>query len=329
MLRVQDSIAERVAKALSVELNPDASGYTRNSKANDLYVKGRVLFNRRDYDSLKKAEMDFRQAIEEDSSFALAYVGVADTMAFGDCYECEKLLDQALKLEPNLGEAYASKGVRQLFYDWDWEQAEQSFKRAIELKPGYVTSYLWYGNLLAITGRLEDAKDTLRRGLQIDPSSHNLLADLGQFYYFSRDYDKATELCEKALEQEPDFYFARAYLSDIYRKLGDWESSIEEGRKSGRGREVIKQYGGRKGYLDHYLSVFKRMHNDEAAYTIARWSAAVGDNQQALEYLEKAYGHRLFLLPFVGADPIFDALRSEPRYQDLLRRMGLTRWLSQ
>lgn len=344
MLKVQDAISERITKALSVELSSDTPSYTRNTKAHDLYAEARALFNRRDSGSIKKAEMRFRQAIEEDPGFALAYVGVADALALQNSfYEARALQEKALSLERNLGEAHASIGFRQMFYDWDWEQAEQSFKRAIDLKPGYGRSYLWYGNLLAITGRLGEAKETMQRGLEIDPFSHNLLADLGQVHYFSRDYDRAIELCEKALEVEPDFMFAYWYLSEIYRQRGEFEKSIEASLRKGfaesgesssrdartEAKNLFRRYDGQRAYLQDSVSDLKRRHPFGLAYEVARLSAALGDKEQAVDYLEKSYQHRIFLLPFVGVDPIFSDLRSEPRYRDLLRRMGLTRLVSQ
>jgi tetratricopeptide (TPR) repeat protein len=152
---------------------------------------------------------------------------------------------------------------------WKWDEAEQSFKRAIELKPGYAAAYQWYGNLLAITGRLDEAKEMLRRGLEIDPASHNLINDLGQFYYFSRDYDKAIELCQKALEIYPEFSFAYNNLEVIYLNLRRFEECFDVTEKLGSitarnwsnadikpktGKEALQIIGGWEKYVRDEIS---------------------------------------------------------------------------
>jgi DNA-binding winged helix-turn-helix (wHTH) protein/TolB-like protein/Tfp pilus assembly protein PilF len=345
ILKVQDSIAERVANALSVELKSPI--YTRSAKAQELYVKGRLFFNQRDQNGIEKAELCFREAIEEDPNFALAYSGLSDiyTINGGGGSWGEATLKQALKLGGALGEVYASQGFRLMFIDWNWDGAEEAFKRALELKPDYVTTYQWYANLLAITGRLDEAKEMLRRGLEIDPSSYNLMADLGQFYYFSRDYDKALEFCQKALETYPDFIFAHDNLRDIYLKQGRYEESIDTELRAAysdaknyhaqnaqleTAKQLLQAAGGWEGYIRNQIKDFRSKRNQTfSLWGLARNYALLGDKKQALKILDQAYYNHLFMLAFVGADPIFDNLRAEPRYQNLLRRIGLARWLEQ
>ena len=343
ILRVQDSIAERVTKALSIELR--SSSYTKNVKAHEFYVKGRSFLNQRDMAGIAKAQQYFHQAIEEDPDFALAYSGLADlhTMGGAGNYWGEQYLQKALELDETLGEAHASKGFLRMFSDWRWNEAEESFKRAIELKPGYPTAYQWYANLLAITGRLDEAKEMMQRGLEIDPFSHNLLADFGQLYYFSRDYDKALEISQKALKIEPDFAFAYHNLNHIYYKLGRYADSLDMEQKawllesgnvdqayaeSQYGNRLIQKMGGWESYVKSRVtsSVHDRL---KSPFAVARNYLMLGDRKRALDWLDQSYDRSECMLAFVGADPRFDDLRSEPRYQDLLRRMGLTRWLFQ
>ena len=141
---------------------------------------------------MTQAEYFFRRAIERDPDFALAYLGLADSL-FTESQnpEAYSALSKALSLDPNLSEAYATMGFARIFHEWNWQKAEDDLRRAIELKPGYATAHQWYATLLAITGRLDEGKQEIRRALEIDPMSANFLADLGQMHYLAREYSEA------------------------------------------------------------------------------------------------------------------------------------------
>ena len=188
--------------------------YTESADAYQLYLKGRYRWNKRDRADVSEAELLFRKAIEKDPNFALAYVGLADSMVFDARQdETHTAISKALELDPNLGEAYATLGFYQTVHKWKWEEAEARFKKSIELNPGYATAHHWYAVLLGIEGRNDEAKVEMQRALEINPTSYNFLADLGQIYYFNHEYDKAKEYCNRALEIYPDFRFAHGYLS--------------------------------------------------------------------------------------------------------------------
>jgi len=343
VLAMQNAIAEQVANALALKMTDGekaaiAKRYSEDADAFQLYVKGRYYWNKRTWPGMTQAEYFFRQAIERDPDFALAYLGLADMLFTGSAHpEGYTALNKALALDPNLGEAYATMGFTHMFHEWDWQKAEASFRRALELKPGYGTAHQWYATLLAITGRVDEAKREMQRALEIDPMSANFLADLGQMHFFAREYGVAETYCRKALEVAPDFGFAHHYLSDIYVKTGREAEAFEESRKGDRSNAFDAGLADGPG-VDAPLraeslpsgSGFLRQRVKDlggrfrgACYVVARYSALLGEREQALEGLEKSYEARDFFLPFVNADPFFDGLRTEPRFQALVRRLNL------
>lgn len=346
VLAVQNAIAGQVADALALNLSAGekaalAKPYSENADAYQLYVKGRYEWNKRSWPGMNQAEYFFRRAIEHDPDFALAYLGLADRLFTNTADpEAYSAVNKALALDPDLGEAYATMGFAQMFHEWDWQKAEESFKRAIELKPGYGTAHQWYATLLAVTGRVDEAKQEMRRALEIDPMSPNFLADLGQMHYFAREYAEAEAYCRKALEVAPDFIFAHEYLMDIYLKTGREADAFEESRQRDRANafdvapanasetddarlRATYLQSGRSSFLRQRIEALRRGRGPDGCYMLAKTYALLGDREQALARLEKSYEAKDFLLPFVNPDPIFDDLRAEPRYHALLRRMNL------
>jgi DNA-binding winged helix-turn-helix (wHTH) protein/TolB-like protein/Tfp pilus assembly protein PilF len=347
LLAVEDGISEQLAEALALRLSEGekatlAKRYTDNTDAYQLYVKGWYQWNKRNWAGMTDAEYYFRRAIEKDPNFALAYVGLADKMFTAQPVDREAYLavNKAIELDPNLGEAYATLGFAKMFHGWQWQEAEEDFKRAIALSPGYGTAHQWYASLLAITGRVEEAKAEMRRALEIDPLSANFLADMGQMHYFAHEYEEAESYCRKALEVAPDFTFAHEYLFDIYVKTGRNEDAFEafikfnktfnSDPKYANGAEAYEaalraQYmqTGMNGLLRQQIDAGLRLDAAAACYHLTRYYALLGDQQKALPWLEKSIENKVFLISFVNADPIYDGLRSEPRYQEILRKMHL------
>ena len=349
-LRLQEDIALQVVDALALSLSGDerralTRPYTESLDAHQLYVSGRYEWNKRSYGGLSEAQRLFRTAIARDPNFALAYVGLADSLAFSyDTHQTRAAFIKALELDPNLAEAYATQGFFLMVHEWNWNDAEASFKKAIELNPGYATAHHWYGTLLGIQARYDEAKAEMRRALEINPLSHNFLADLGQIYYFAHQYDQAKEYCSKALELYPDFSFAHGYLWSIHVQTGEYDEAIEEKLKGERSlltvnnqasgteewSKVLDEWrvqlhqGGMKRFLEYSKNETARQtQNPDESYQLAWVHALLGDKEIALDNMEKACETRAFMMPWVRADPVFDCLRSEPRYQAILRRMGL------
>lgn len=344
VLAMQNAIAEQVADALALNLSAGekdalAKRYSDDADALQLYVKGRYYWNKRSWPGMNQAEYFFRRAIERDPEFALAYLGLADMLFTGSAHpEAYAALNKALAIDPNLGEAYATMGFAQMFHEWNWQKAESSFRRAIELKPGYGTAHQWYATLLAITGRVDQAKQEMHKALEIDPMSPNFLADCGQMHYFAHEYAEAEIYCHKALDVAPDFMFAHAYMVDICLKTGREAEAFDEGRKvSGSNAFDAAQANapevdarlraeylrsGMRGFLQHRIKELGGRCSG-ACYVLAKYDALLGEREQALEGLEKSYEAKDYVLPFVNADPFFDDLRTEPRFQALLRRLNL------
>jgi tetratricopeptide (TPR) repeat protein len=324
-----------------VEKSALAKNYTENADALQLYQRGRVEWSKRSWQGMIDAEQLFRRAVEKDPNFALAYVGLADTQVFSSINEAESAVQKALELDPNLAEAHATLGFIQMFLRWSWREAEGEFNRSLELNPNYATAHHWYAQLLAVQGRNAEAKAAMRRALDINPQSHNFLADLGQIYYFNREYREAEEYCRQALAIYPDFVFAHEYLADIYSQTGEYEKAFEEeisaqktnsafANESAKRREeleaniakqrTIYREGGHRKFVENLIG-----GPPEGAYhylNAARY-AFLGEKEKALNLLEKAIDGKEFLSAFVKADPVFDSLRGEPRYQEILHRMNL------
>lgn len=346
-LKVQDEIALQLVDALSLSLSGTektalTKRFTENADAYQLYLKGRYHWNKRSYGGMIEAQRLFRNAIDKDPNFTLAFVGLADTLATSDAAgEAYDAVQKALELEPNLAEAHATLGFIKMFHEWSWREAETSYKKSIELNPGYATAYHWYATLLAIEGRNKEAKAALRRALEINPLSHNFLADMGQLHYFGREYEEAKEYCRQALEIDPEFSFAHQYLSYTYLKTGEYDKAIEElitadringayanqsaelrhrlETSSNKQREAYRD-GGINGYIENRLADATQHRNH---YNNAMLHIYLGEKEKALNNLERAYQGKAFLVPFVKADPVFDSLRGEPRYHAILKKMGL------
>jgi TolB-like protein/Tfp pilus assembly protein PilF len=351
-LTMQNTIAQQVVSSIALNLSrgeKDAltKRYTQSADAYQFYVTGRYHWNKRSGDGLAQAESFFRKALEKDPDFALAYVGLADSLTIRGIYhESAAAIEKAIELDDSLGELYASRGFWKMFKMWEWGDAEADFKRAVELTPGYGTAHQWYATLLAITGRVEEAKAEMKRALEIDPTSHNFLADTGQMYYFAREYHVAEDYCLKALEVYPDFGFARRYLADIYREKGEVDKAFEEEMKEirsnynlitdsekviARGEAIAREEYRKSGFKALWRAQISDLLNRRtdlfSYYGLVKNYTLLGEKEKALDCLEKSYENRDFMLPFVNIDPMYEGLRAEPRFQAVIHRMGLARWI--
>lgn len=344
--RLQNEIALQVADALRINLsrterNALSKNLTENEDAYQFYLRGRYEWNKRTWQGMIDAERLFRNAIERDPNFALAYVGLADTLAINGSEQAFEAANKALELDADLAEPHATLGFLKTFHHWQWQDAENEFRKSIELNPNYGSAHHWYAELLAIQGRHEQAKTEMRKALEINPLSHNYLADLGQIYYFNREYKEAEEYCRKALEIYPDFEFAHNYLFDIYLKTGEYDKAVESkiaadkiystfaNQTAERQKQIETELDAkRKIYRNGGIYKFMKARVGETqdgnvCYVVARNQAFLGEKEKALDCLEKAFAGRSFLSAFVKADPVFDDLRNEPRYRKILRGMNL------
>ncbi|MDI1243117.1 MAG: FlgO family outer membrane protein [bacterium] len=348
---LQHEIALSVADALAINLSGDerhslTKRYTESGDAMRLYQRGRYHWNKRSKEGIVEAQRLFRNAVDMDRNFAAAYVGIADTLIFGfEIDEAAAAVDRALNLDPNLSEAYATRGFIHMFHGWDWARAESDLKRAIEINPGYATAHQWYASLLMIRGRHEDAKAKLKDALAINPMSYNLLSDLAQAHYYAGDYARAAEYGSRALELYPDFLPAHGILSDVYFQMGENDKAINEkvlqlGLLSVEPNQTKEQSSAAMRAADEHLAIYRRVGIEGYWKLIAREPEAssknankfissaraylnIGEPEKALDLLEKAVSERAFLAPFISADPVWNSMRSDARFKNILGRMNL------
>jgi TolB-like protein/DNA-binding winged helix-turn-helix (wHTH) protein/Flp pilus assembly protein TadD len=346
---VQDSISERVAGVLAVKLTGEekerlTKHYTESAEAHQLYLMGRYHLNRLTDDGFAKSLEYFQQAIEKDPNFALAYTGMAQSYnALGNFNvlrpnevfpKARSAAMTAVKLDDLLAEAHTALAVVKLTYDWDWSGAEREFKRAIELNPSDSEAHFEYGFHLTVRGQFDEAVAEMRRAQELDPVSLVKITGLAQVLLTARRYDETIQLCGNALEMDPNLGFAHWLLGYAYMWKGMYEPAIVAFRKSiplsGDSPDEPAALGlayalsGKSGEARKILEELKQRSTRKylSPAVIATLHAALGEKDQAFGSLDKAYDERDNLLVLLNVEPIFDPLRSDPRFSNLLRRVG-------
>jgi tetratricopeptide (TPR) repeat protein len=244
---------------------------------------------------------------------------------------------RALELDETLAEAHTSLARVLAVYDWDWTGAEKEFKRAIELNPRYAIAHQWYGDYFEVTGRHNESIAEERRAVELDPLSLTISFELGTAFYYARDYDQAIQQFQKTLELDPNFPAVHAFLPAAYEQKGMYDEAIAGFQKgiTPRGRSEwpmtvpglghVYAVSGKKGDARTVLNELKQLSGQEyvPAYGIALIYAGLGEKDQAFAWLEKAYEEHSFKMAWLKVEPRWDSLRSDPRFADLLRRIGL------
>ena len=348
LLATQREIAREIVGELRLKVSGGEGGfakhYTESNEAYQLYLKGRFQWNKRTEEGLRKAIGHFNQAIEQDPGFALAYAGLAD------CYvvpanrlppreampKAKAAAERALELDETLAEAHASLARVLAAYDWDWAGAEQEYKRAIELNPRYAIARQWYGGYFEARGRHAEAIAERRLAQELDPLSLIINFELGLAFYYARDYDQAIGQFHKTLELDQNFRPARMFLPAAYEQKGMYREAIAEFRKAiplMGGEHSLAKAGlghvfavsGKKSEARTIINELKRLSGQEyvPSTSIALVYAGLGDNDQAFAWLDKGHEERSFQLQWIKIEPRLDGLRSDPRFQDLMRRVGL------
>jgi DNA-binding winged helix-turn-helix (wHTH) protein/tetratricopeptide (TPR) repeat protein len=316
-----------------------------NPEARDLYHQGRFFWSKRTPDGIARAIECFQKAAALDPTYAPAYSGLADSYALSSGYTLASQNEmmpkartaalRALELDERLAEAHASLALVAQNYDWDWETSEKEFRRAIALDPNYATAHHWYAEHLALQGRFAEAFPEMERARQLEPLSLIMAADNGALFYFSRQYDRAIEEFQRVLEMEPNF--PRAYMvTYAYTQEGRFEDArarIEAWRAAGDTPLILSQVAyieGRQGQaadaraaLEKLREIGNQKEIDPAPLVVAY--LGLGEKQQAILWLRKALAEHSPMLTALKIDPIYDPLRSDPRFQELLRRVGLDR----
>ena len=342
VLAVQEEIVRDVSQKLQARLLGvgERKAYTANHEAYQLYLKGRFFWNKRTAKDIEKAIQHFQQAIAIDPSYALAYTGLADSYALTPFYggaqpresmpKAREAARKALSLDDGLAEAHAALALILDDYDYDFAGAEREYRRALELNPNYVTARLWRSELLIHLGRHDEALAEIRRALELDPLSLIVNKVYGDCLYFARRYDEAAVQLNKTLELDSSFAVPHRVLGYIHEMKGDYASAVEEFAKfhelNGRpdvAAAVRKSFaeGGWQGYLRTMIGEHRPANLP--SYMAARFHAALGEKEKAFSELNKAYEKREFFLVFLKVDPSLDPLRSDPRFAELMRKVGL------
>jgi TolB-like protein/DNA-binding winged helix-turn-helix (wHTH) protein/Tfp pilus assembly protein PilF len=350
VLLLQSSAARDIAEEVQGKVALPQTDVRANSQrvvqpdAYEAYLKGRYFWNKRTEEALKKSIEYFEQAISQDPKFAAAYAGLGDTYSIlgSDVLparvasaKAHAAANKALELDPTIAEGHAELGLVEFYYDWDWKQAEQEFRRAIELNPNYATAHQWYGYYLAAMGRFQEALEEATKAQQIDPLSLSINTTLAGRYRDLHQYAQAIDLNRRTLEMDPNFMPAHIALGATYEEQGIWPQAIGEYQKAvdlSRDNPIaLSSLGsayGHSGDQSAARKVIARLqeaskHHYVSAFDMATVFASVGDRDTAFHWLEKAYAERESQMAFLNITRRMDPLRSDPRFTDLLRRMGL------
>ena len=346
---VESEIAKTIAETLQAKLsgseqNAIAARPTESTEAYQLYLKGRFFWNKRTGQNLNKAADYFNQAIAADPRYALAYVGLADAYVlmplYGagaprDCYpKAKAAAKKALELDDASAEAHTSLAQVHCYYDLDYPQAIREFQRAIELNPNYATAHQWYGSSgLAALGQFDDAVAEVKSAIALDPLSLVINTDLGNTYYRARRYDQAVDQMRKTLEMDPAFYYAHWNLGSALAAKGALKPAIEEYEKAralnddpsmlGLLANAYAKSGNKAEALkirDQLELVSKQRY--VSGYSFALADLGLGNKEEALHWLEKAYGDRAGdALRFIKVEPLLDPLRGDPRFEALVAKI--------
>ena len=350
VLALQSSAARDIAEEVEGKVVPPPANAPLNlhpvkPEAYEAYLKGRYFWNKRTEDGLKKSIEYFEQAISQDPKFAAAYAGLADSYSIlgSDVLparvasaKAHVAATKALELDPAIAEGHAELGLVEFYYDWDWTRSEQEFRRAIELNPNYATAHQWYGYYLAAMGRFPEALEEAGKAQQIDPLSLSINTTLAGRYRDLHQYAQAIDLNRRTLEMDPNFMPAHIALGATYEDQGNWSQAISEYQQavaiSQNNPIALASLGSAYGHLGDQAAARKMIarlqeaskHHYVSAFDMATVFAGIGDPDSAFHWLEKAYAQRESQMAFLNITHRMDPLRSDPRFADLLRRMGLS-----
>jgi TolB-like protein/Tfp pilus assembly protein PilF len=345
ILELQSEVAQAVAREIQITVTPEeskhlASTFPVDPEAHEAYLWGNFFFNKESVEGWRRAVDFYEQALEKDPRYAPAHAALARTLAIlpyyvGDASEfytkAKKAGLTAIELDETLAKAHISLGFVEFSHGWNWAKAEREFQRAIELEPGSAEAHLWYGNYLVWMGRSEEGMAEGGRGLELDPLSLVRNTRLGMLFYFARKYDKAIKQLKKALDMDPNFGQAHAWLFFAHVK----KECYEDAHVSLRKWLELDGYTEPIAHHPHYTylcALWGKREEGLRALNAPVWAerlpweraiamGALGEKDEAFQLLEQAYHEREPNLALSKVDPRLDPLRDDPRFQDFLRRM--------
>ena len=347
---IQDEIAQAIVRGLKIRLMGEqeeriVKRYTENMEAYKLYLEGLHYWNKRTGKDLSTAIELFNQAIDKDPKYALAYVGLADSYSLLTIFSDARPRDafprakaaalKALEINETLAEAHNSLAYVYEYYDWNWKAAEAEFKRALALNPNYAMAHYWYGELLGWLGSYEESIQEMKRALELDPVSLIINTGLGYTYLRARQLDQALTQLHKTLELDPNFALAHGILGRAYIAKNKFSEAIDEYKKerelSGDAVNHVANLGiayAAAGKLEEAKGILEELKERAqkqyvSPHFIAKLHGALGDTDKFFEFTDKAYEERSDWLIKIKDDPFLDRYLSDPRYQALLKKMGL------
>ncbi len=346
---VQDEITLAVVEALKVKLFGEEQAailkrHTTNAEAHEFYLRGLSYFGRFTPEGFQKAIESFKRAIAIDAGYASAHAGLADAyteMSFFSFAPSEwmpkarEAAMRAVELDDALGEAHNSLAIIKVYYDWDYTGAEREYRRALDLDPGSVRIHMWYGWYLGLMGRFDEGLKQLQHAWELDPLSDPINLGIGIIFHWSRQPERAIEQFRKMLELNPNYPVAYSFLAEAYEQKGDFVSAIATVKRLQQAANdpltlstvgYVYAKSGDHAKALQILNELEKRSNQEyvTALHFAQIYAGLGDNEQALAWLDKACTERSVWMTFVRVDPKFDPLRDDPRFKDLLKRMNLS-----
>jgi TolB-like protein/DNA-binding winged helix-turn-helix (wHTH) protein/Tfp pilus assembly protein PilF len=348
-LTVQGEISQAVARGVQVRLTPEeqrllGDARTVDPEAHDDYLKGRYFWNKETRQGTERAIQYFQQAIQKSPNDPLAYAGLADcyvelnwdVLDYPDRFipKARDAAQRALQLDQNLAEAHNSLAAVELLYDWNWSGAEKEFKHAIEVNPNYAIAHAWYAQYLWAMGRFDQSTSEAKRSLELDPFSESVSNYAAWTFYLARRYDISVQQSKRTLELNPDSPYGHYNLGLAYERTGRPKEAVEEFMKEERlaGRSPTEQLtaleqayhrSGVQGYWQKRLAFGKEAIRKHfvSNMRLAMVSVRAGQPDAAFEFLEQAFANREMLIYL--HDPFWDEVRSDPRFQDLVHRVGI------
>jgi TolB-like protein len=346
---LQSEIARDVSNKLQLKLSGTdqqklAKNYTANTEAYQLYLKGRFYWNRRTAENLKKAIEQFQQAADKDPNYALAYVGLADCNQLLEEYagmpagltlsKANAYAERALQIDDSLAEAHVSRGGI-LYHLWRWDESERELKRAIELNPNYPLVHHWYSIVLRTRRRFDEAFREIKRAQELDPLSLIINDNLAQVYLVRGDDNTAVEQYKRIIELDGNFVSGRRWFGKALLVQHRYPEALVELQKavdlSGRGTAELGTLGygfALAGKRAEALAVLRELESKYARHEARELDPAIvniglGEKDQAFAWLEKAYQAHSGNMSYLGWDPVYESVRADPRFVDLLQRIGL------
>jgi TolB-like protein/DNA-binding winged helix-turn-helix (wHTH) protein/Flp pilus assembly protein TadD len=353
VIALQNDVARTITQQIQVKLTPEedarlTASHTVDPEAYKLYIKGRYFWVKRNRESFNLAMGYFQQAIDRDPGYAAPYSGLADCyVLFGSSFDVGGLAPsevqpkakaaalRALELDSSLSDAHNSLAYVKLTYDWDWQGAEAEFKRSLKLNPGYAHGHHWYAHLLLSSGRRDEALAESNRALELDPVSPIINLHLGWHYLYTRQYDRALDQLAKTLELDPSYALAHWYRGLAYEQKKLYPDAL---REMGKAKDLLPGNLAVQSDIGHVYAVsgdkdaaervIARLREESKRHYVNKYEVALiyvglGQNDQAFEWLDKAFRGHSDQLIYLNVDPRLDSIRCDSRFTELVRRVGI------